>query len=126
MKQKLTVILNFIRSLPKLTFPQIQPNRSPCYDGIRGFACIIVVLAHCFWSFYFGSDGFLLIIDSNGKSGVWLFFMLSSFLLTSQVLAWNIADYCNGGKALNNHNCYMFRLFSKGSIGNISISISNF
>ncbi len=100
MKQKFAEVLNFIRFLPTFTFPQIQPDRSIFYDGIRGFACIIVVLAHCFWQFYYGSNRSLLIIDSNGKSGVWLFFMLSSFLLTSQIFAWNAADYCSGSKSL--------------------------
>ena len=96
MNQEFVVVLNFVHFLLNHEFPQIPPDRNPCYDGIRGFACVIVILAHCCWSF--SSQISLTIIDSNGKSGVWLFFMLSSFLLTSQIFAWTIPEYCSGGK----------------------------
>ena len=52
---------------------------NPTLDGIRGWAFLIVLVMH----------GFSLCLDSSyvylqgcGKYGVWLFFVLSSFLLT--------------------------------------------
>lgn len=50
-------------------------------DGIRGFACLIVLLTHA-PGFFFRDYAFL--FSGTGKIGVWLFFVLSAFLLTSK------------------------------------------
>ena len=54
-------------------------------DGLRGIAASIVLLTHMSgWGYnLFGID-----FHGIGRSGVVLFFVLSSFLLTSQILSW--------------------------------------
>jgi peptidoglycan/LPS O-acetylase OafA/YrhL len=47
--------------------------------GIRGFACLIVLIGHAFLLFSEGAAPYMVGI---GKIGVWLFFVLSAFLLT--------------------------------------------
>lgn len=46
-----------------------------CLDGVRGMAFLAVVLSHL-------SGGSFIFFQGVGKQGVWLFFVLSSFLLT--------------------------------------------
>lgn len=48
-------------------------------DGLRGIACLIVLILHSFYFFFDGLNGF---ITGLPKIGVWLFFVLSAFLLT--------------------------------------------
>lgn len=52
-------------------------------DGIRGFAALIVVFGHC------SNAGMHIIpgldVHSSAKTGVWLFFVLSAFLLTKSL-----------------------------------------
>jgi peptidoglycan/LPS O-acetylase OafA/YrhL len=61
---------------------QIRHQR-PELDGIRGVACLIVLVLHCV-----GFSGIFPSIFGDGgmvgipKVGVWLFFVLSAFLLT--------------------------------------------
>lgn len=50
-------------------------------DGIRGFACLIVLCVHAVAMFYHST---YLALTGMGKVGVWLFFVLSAFLLTSK------------------------------------------
>lgn len=50
-------------------------------DGIRGFACLVVVLVHA--SALFFNETYMP-LAGTGKIGVWLFFVLSAFLLTSK------------------------------------------
>lgn len=50
-------------------------------DGIRGFACLIVLGVHAVAIFY-GST--YIALAGMGKVGVWLFFVLSAFLLTTK------------------------------------------
>lgn len=50
-------------------------------DGIRGLACLIVLCAHA-TAFFFPDFGRYFV--GVGKIGVWLFFVLSAFLLTSK------------------------------------------
>lgn len=50
-------------------------------DGIRGFACLIVLGVHGAAMFY--AKAFTALVGM-GKVGVWLFFVLSAFLLTSK------------------------------------------
>jgi len=58
-------------------------NREPVYDGIRGFAFLLVLSIHGFAICY---DGAFRYLQGCGKYGVWLFFVLSSFLLTKNYL----------------------------------------
>ena len=58
-----------------------SPVRYEGADGIRGFACVIVLLIHA--SALFFSDTYMA-LAGTGKIGVWLFFVLSAFLLTSK------------------------------------------
>lgn len=58
-----------------------SPVRYEGADGIRGFACLIVLLVHA--SALFFSDTYMA-LAGTGKIGVWLFFVLSAFLLTSK------------------------------------------
>lgn len=50
-------------------------------DGIRGLACLIVLCVHA--SILFFSTSYSSLVGT-GKIGVWLFFVLSAFLLTSK------------------------------------------
>lgn len=57
-------------------------HRYPAADGIRGLACLLVLCTHL--------PGFFLpdygkYVTGTGKYGVWLFFVLSAFLLTSRL-----------------------------------------
>lgn len=53
----------------------------PEADGIRGFACLIVLVVHSIAITYPQSYPYL---TGCGKIGVWLFFILSAYLLTHQ------------------------------------------
>lgn len=62
------------------------PERSAALDGLRGLAALMVVASH-------GSAGGQhllpgLSLEGIGKHGVFLFFVLSAFLLTRQALQW--------------------------------------
>ncbi|MFJ4251366.1 acyltransferase family protein [Pseudomonas sp. NPDC089741] len=50
-------------------------------DGIRGLACLMVLCAHVPGFFFPQIAGYF---SGTGKFGVWLFFVLSAFLLTSK------------------------------------------
>lgn len=50
-------------------------------DGIRGLACLAVIVAHAFGTFF---HEYGLVLGGTGKIGVWLFFVLSAFLLTAK------------------------------------------
>lgn len=58
----------------------IKKERFPGADGIRGLACLVVLLTHAFAMFFVTTAG--LYLAGTGKIGVWLFFVLSAFLLT--------------------------------------------
>lgn len=59
---------------------QLQPsNRLHAADGIRGLACLIVLVVHGISFFWPASFPYL---KGSGKYAVWLFFVLSAFLLT--------------------------------------------
>jgi peptidoglycan/LPS O-acetylase OafA/YrhL len=53
-------------------------------DGLRGIACLIVLTLHALYFFYDGLGGFLYGLP---KIGVWLFFVLSAFLLTCKFVS---------------------------------------
>ena len=65
-------------------------KRSEPLDGLRGVAVLLVLLSHSSNAGYDVIPG----VDASGvgRAGVFLFFVLSSFLLTSQVLARTEAD----------------------------------
>lgn len=48
-------------------------------EGIRGIACLIVLVLHAVIIFYYGYHGYF---NGMANLGVWLFFVLSAFLLT--------------------------------------------
>lgn len=56
-------------------------TRLAAVDGIRGLACLLVVCTHALGVFMPASNPYIVGI---GKNGVWLFFVLSAFLLTAQ------------------------------------------
>lgn len=58
-------------------------RRFPAADGIRGLAVLIVLTAHALVMFMPGTRPYL---AGTGKLGVWLFFVLSAFLLTNKFL----------------------------------------
>ncbi|WP_313064768.1 acyltransferase family protein [Achromobacter animicus] len=58
----------------------IKNERFPGADGIRGLACLVVLLTHAAAMFFITAVGPRL--AGAGKIGVWLFFVLSAFLLT--------------------------------------------
>lgn len=60
-----------------------KPAVYPTADGIRGFACLMVLVAHAVTMFYPKTAPYL---AGSGKIGVWLFFVLSAFLLTEKIL----------------------------------------
>lgn len=62
--------------------PPVQPTNAaqlPAADGIRGLACLLVLLVHALSFFY---PTLFPLLRGSGKYGVWLFFVLSAFLLT--------------------------------------------
>ncbi len=64
--------------------PEIRPDTFPALDGLRGLAVMLVVLSHM------GNQGMDLLpwpsFAGYGKAGVFLFFVLSAYLLTRQAL----------------------------------------
>jgi peptidoglycan/LPS O-acetylase OafA/YrhL len=67
-------------------------------DGIRGLACLIVLVIHSCAMFFPTSAQYL---RGSAKIGVWLFFVLSAFLLTNHLMAGDltrskIIDYVTG------------------------------
>lgn len=60
-----------------------RDDHQPVLDGLRGLAILIVLLAHLTNSTYLPQPGLL----GAGKAGVYLFFVLSAFLLTAGLLA---------------------------------------
>lgn len=58
-----------------------EVGRYEAADGIRGVACLIVLILHSIVILYYGLNGYLVGIP---KVGVWLFFVLSAFLLTAK------------------------------------------
>ncbi len=72
-------------------------RKIPGLDGLRGIAASIVLLTHMSnWGYNFAPS---LDFTGIGRSGVILFFVLSSFLLTSQALKWDsVFSIKNWGK----------------------------
>lgn len=62
-----------------------KPERLDGADGIRGLACLTVLLTHAVSMFFVTAAGRHL--AGTGKIGVWLFFVLSALLLTHKFKA---------------------------------------
>lgn len=62
---------------------QVYLKKLPEADGIRGVAVLIVIIAHALVMFIPATRPYL---SGTGKIGVWLFFVLSAFLLTNKFL----------------------------------------
>lgn len=80
--------------------PAVPPSFSPlpAADGIRGLACLIVLIVH---SIGFHWPRMSPMLFGGGKYGVWLFFVLSAFLLTFRLqqrgfTAVSLLDYALG------------------------------
>ena len=80
--------------------PPSQPTSThlPAADGIRGLACLIVLLLH---GISFCWPAAVPWLRGGGKYGVWLFFVLSAFLLTLRLqqrgFGWpSLSDYALG------------------------------
>jgi peptidoglycan/LPS O-acetylase OafA/YrhL len=69
-------------------------NALPALDGIRGLAVLVVLLSHLANAGLPVLPGFSL--SGIGKSGVYLFFVLSAYLLTRLLLALDPADWRQG------------------------------
>lgn len=72
-----------------------KPLRFYGADGIRGLACLMVLIAHIPGFFFQSIASYF---SGTGKYGVWLFFVLSAFLLTSKFKqtgfsAWAVMSY---------------------------------
>lgn len=68
----------------KFFFPHDQnPKHLKALDGLRGFAVLLVLLSHSSNSGIFLFEG--LNFSSIGKTGVYLFFILSAYLLDGQI-----------------------------------------
>lgn len=69
---------------PVMNKDDMRDDRLLNADGIRGIACLIVLMAHS-TSFFHPALGPAL--QGTGKIGVWLFFVLSSFLLSRHLMS---------------------------------------
>jgi peptidoglycan/LPS O-acetylase OafA/YrhL len=65
-------------------------------DGIRGVACLIVICIHAIAIFFPSTRD---LMAGAGKIGVWLFFVLSAFLLTSKFMRSGFERKSVGGYA---------------------------
>lgn len=75
------------------TFPSVGTHMA-VLDGLRGIAVLLVVFSHA------SLTGIQMVpgvdMSGTGKAGVWLFFVLSSFLLTYQFLVLDDAGHLDG------------------------------
>jgi peptidoglycan/LPS O-acetylase OafA/YrhL len=78
----------------------------PCLDGARGLAIALVLLDHANDS---GMKFFSIDMNRAGKYGVYLFFVLSAFLLTRQLCIKSAGELARGGTWMN----YAFRRFMR-------------
>lgn len=72
------------------------PSTLPALDGLRGLAVGIVLLSHLANAGLPVFPG--LSLSGTGKSGVYLFFVLSAFLLTRLLLQWPDAHWREGAR----------------------------
>ena len=64
--------------------PTVKRTYLPAADGIRALACLLVLFVHNTAIVFPRTDRYLI---GCGKIGVWLFFVLSAYLLTQQFIA---------------------------------------
>lgn len=73
-----------------------QRRMDPALDGLRGLAVLIVLLSHL------ANAGLPVVpglsLAGTGKSGVYLFFVLSAFLLTRLLLQWPAEQWRQGAR----------------------------
>lgn len=83
-----------VRTLKTLsrTFPSVGQHLA-VLDGLRGIAVLIVILSH---ASLIDIDMVGIDMSGTGKAGVWLFFVLSSFLLMHQFLQLDASHSLNG------------------------------
>ncbi len=81
----------------------------PGLNGLRGVAALIVVLSHASIRQMHLAPG--LDFGGIGKAGVYLFFVLSAMLLTSQMLDWESKDYLKPGHWFHYFQRRVFRVW---------------
>ena len=82
------VYMSGIQALVRL--PMLQHTRD-ALDGLRGLGVLIVLGSHLSNAGFLPQPG----LSGSGKSGVYLFFTLSAFLLTRALLRRPLADFTN-------------------------------
>ena len=90
--------------------PQKSPSkRIPGLDGLRGCAALIVLLSHLSNKKMHVIPG--LDMGGTGKAGVYLFFTLSAFVLTIQILSWSSSRFFHWKSWANYFFGRFFRIF---------------
>lgn len=87
--------MSFVAAL--LSRPPGRPGHQDALDGLRGLAVLIVVLSHLSNVGMFPGAA----LAGTGKSGVYLFFVLSAWLLTRNLLGWSVARWRSAGAWLD-------------------------
>ncbi|UPG86867.1 acyltransferase [Luteibacter aegosomatis] len=104
-----------VRGIPR---PFYYPNA----DGIRGLACLLVLFVHATGWFFEGTRQYL---PGTGKVGVWLFFVLSAFLLTNHLLrktvTWFVAGDYIIGRVLRIVPLYLLAVVAYYALGTAGI-----
>lgn len=72
-----------------------NPDFVRSFDGLRGVAALFVLLSHCSRCGYYLFD--TLDFFRSGKFGIYLFFVLSAYLLDRQICSALLADKANPG-----------------------------
>src|SRR5690242_13493204 len=79
----------------------IERNHTAALDGLRAVACLIVLVLH---GYHFSlapeypTSSWLFTLAGVAKVGVWLFFALSAFLLSTQLIdgSTSLRDFITG------------------------------
>ena len=71
--------------------PRLRRDHTDALDGLRGMAVLIVLASHLSNTGLLPRPG----LSGTGKSGVYLFFVLSAFLLTRALLQRPLAEFAN-------------------------------
>lgn len=69
-----------------------KPTRFPCFDGLRAFAALSVVMIHTAWTSGFTDRSSLGIYTSRLEIGVSVFFLISGFLLYRPFAVSHLSD----------------------------------
>lgn len=73
--------------------PRTRGEHVQALDGLRGLAVLIVIASHLSNAGWLPQPG----MSGTGKSGVYLFFVLSAYLLAHAMLARPLADFASAG-----------------------------